>query len=172
MIPNCLKHGPVSLDDPTVTPVYTCEACANGYMPSVDTLTCGPTLYIAHCKTMADHSTCTLCDPDHVLSLDKKSCSSEGQLAGAYCAEGMISDKIRCSSCAMGYLLNNDSLCEMCGGSGCSICSKSDTTKCELCAGGYYMSTDRTCKPNPNNPFEAVKESIDGGDPIPIVNQA
>ena len=171
-IGQCLKYAPVSFDDPTVIQVYTCEICNEGYKPSVDYLTCEPTLYIPHCLTMADHDTCSLCDPDHVLSLDKKSCSSEGQLVGEHCAEGIVSDKIRCSTCAAGYMENPAGLCEKCGGDGCSICSKSDTTKCELCAGGFYMSDVRTCHSNPNNPFDAVKESVDGGDPIPVVNQA
>lgn len=170
-ISKCLKHYPSVTDDTTGNLIHTCEICNEGYFPAEDQKSCEPSKFIKYCRKMADYETCAECDDNHVLSLDKKSCSTEGELVGRNCAHGVITDKIKCGMCANGYYMNSESACVKCGGEGCAVCSSSNVSKCEICAGGFYMMEDKTCKSNPNNPFNLEKESVDGGDPIPVVNQ-
>ena len=172
-IVNCTKHGEVTFEDPpSTTPiVYTCQECSFGYLPATDTLSCEPTEYIPGCLKMESVTLCNTCQPNHVLSLDKKTCSTDYKLSGANCAIGTVSDKINCNACKEGYLVGSEGTCVKCGGDGCSVCSKDNISQCDLCAGGYFMTNAKACTKNAGNDFQLVKESIEGGDPINVVNQ-
>lgn len=123
----------------------TCSACLSGHILK-DNACNTPTTPISGCQDYLSETECSVCNADHVLSFDKKSCHNDTFQLDGSCKTGHFNEIPKCYLCAPGYRFDDSGNCVKCGGNidGCDICG-TGTSNCRMCMKGYFMTKDFLC---------------------------
>lgn len=126
-------------------PSNRCLICDSNYYINDDYSCQMVTETVTNCEVYFNNGICAQCLPNHVLSVDKKTCSFNVSFLGPNCEEGKFYSEPNCFLCEKGYYLNDDGNCTQCEMEGCNVCLPETPKLCKLCMAGYYMNSDRNC---------------------------
>ena len=120
------------------TGIHTCTKCIASHFLKDNT--CLISTNVSECLDYSTELLCSKCNPNHILSLDKKTCDANISGAGSNCGLAHYNDTPVCSVCKSGYFFDTAGKCVVCQVQGCATCDVINNRKCKLCQPGYQMT--------------------------------